>query len=128
MEPTMTVEGRLGSDPELRFTARGDAVATFDIANTRRVKRGDEWEDGPTSWFRVTCWKRLAEHVADQARKGDLVLVHGNPEIETYEKDGENRKAFRLTARSVGLVLDGKWTVTRGTAAPHRPDPEIAPW
>jgi single-strand DNA-binding protein len=52
---TVTLIGNLTDDPELRSTANGAAVANFRLAVTPRVRQGDQWTDGETSFFRITC-------------------------------------------------------------------------
>lgn len=52
-----TFVGTLGGDVELKFTQAGLAVASFNVATSKRVKDGDGWKDGPTSWVRCTVWR-----------------------------------------------------------------------
>jgi Single-strand binding protein family len=63
--------------PELRYTPNGTQVANFRLAVTARVKDGDTWRDGETSFFRVNVWRQLAEHVAESLAKGDWAVVIG---------------------------------------------------
>jgi single-strand DNA-binding protein len=53
MDTFVTVVGNLTDDPELRFTPNGHAVANFRLAVTSRVREGDSWKDGDTSFFKV---------------------------------------------------------------------------
>jgi single-strand DNA-binding protein len=69
--------GNLTDDPELRFTPNGAAVANFRLAVTPRVKDGDTWKDGETSFFRVNVWRDLAEHATESLAKGTRVVVLG---------------------------------------------------
>jgi single-strand DNA-binding protein len=94
MADTQTVlVGNLTADPELRVIQSGVAVANLRLAVTPRVKDGDQWRDGETSYFSVTCWRDLAEHVADSLHKGARVVVAGRlrqrswetPEVEADE-------------------------------------------
>jgi single stranded DNA-binding protein len=73
----VTLTGNLTDDPDLRFTPNGNPVATFRLAVTARVKDGDSWRDGETSFFRVNVWRQLAEHVAESLTKGDRAVVIG---------------------------------------------------
>jgi len=59
----VTLIGNLTDDPELKHLPNGSAVANFRIAVTPRVKDGDTWRDGDTSYFRVNAWRQLAENV-----------------------------------------------------------------
>ena len=102
---TCVIEGRIGKDPEPKFTKNGDTYTKFGVAVTERVKNGDQWEDGETSWYNVTCWKTLAETVSDTINKGDLILVSGRLKMETWSgDDGVERTAPAIAADSVGLV------------------------
>jgi single-strand DNA-binding protein len=70
----VTITGNLTDDPELRFTPNGAAVANFRVAVTARVRDGETWRDGDTSYFRINCWRQLAEHVIPK-------LAPGSPEV-----------------------------------------------
>jgi Single-strand binding protein family len=65
----VTITGNLTDDPELKHTPNGNLVANFRIAVTTRVKDGDSWRDGDTSFFRVNAWRQLAEHVTESLTK-----------------------------------------------------------
>ena len=108
--------GNLTDDPELRFTPNGAAVANFRLAVTPRVREGDQWKDGETSFFRVNCWRQLAEHTTDSLSKGDRALVIGRLKARSWEdKDtGERRSVVEVEAEEVGPSL--KWA----TAKPQR--------
>jgi single-strand DNA-binding protein len=113
-ETTITIAGNLTSDPELRFTPNGAPVANFTVAVTPRVKDGDGWRDGETSFFRCAAWRTLAEHVAELA-KGDRVLVYGTLRQRSWQtEDGERRSSVEVQAEEVGASL--KWA----TAKPQR--------
>ena len=108
--------GNLTDDPELRFTPNGAAVANFRLAVTPRVREGDTWKDGETSFFRINAWRDLATHTADSLSKGDRALVLGRLRSRSWEdKDtGERRSVVEVEAEEVGPSL--KWA----TATPER--------
>jgi single-stranded DNA-binding protein len=81
----VTITGNLTDDPELKHTPNGHAVANFRRAVTARVKDGDTWKDGETSFFRVNVWRQLAEHVSDSLAKGDRALVVGRLKSRSWE-------------------------------------------
>lgn len=101
----ITLIGSLGNDPELRFTPSGAAVATFNLAVTERIKNGDQWEDGDTTWYRCTAWRDYAEHISESLRKGIQVMVLGRHKIRTYEKDGVQRQSNEVQVDEVGPTL-----------------------
>jgi single-strand DNA-binding protein len=74
--------GNLTDDPELRFTPNGAAVANFRLAVTPRVREGDSWKDGETSFFRINVWRQQAENAAETLQKGTRCIV---TEVEADE-------------------------------------------
>ena len=105
---TVTLIGNLTDDPELRFTPNGAAVANFRLAVTPRVKDGDAWRDGDTSFFRVNCWRQLAENVAESLGKGARAIVIGRLRMRSWETDaGEKRSVVEVEADEVAPSL--KW-------------------
>lgn len=109
---TITVVGNLTADPELRFTASGKAVASLNVAESQRVKDGDQWRDGDTTYWRVTAWDGLAEHIGDSLAKGLRVIVTGRVTSRTYEtREGEKRTVYEITADAVGPDL--KWATAK---------------
>ena len=78
--------GDLTDDPELRFTQSGVPVANFRVAVTPRVPDGQGgFQDGETSFLRVTAWRSLAENVADSLGKGARVVVLGRLRTSSWE-------------------------------------------
>jgi single-strand DNA-binding protein len=112
----VSLVGNLTDDPELRFTPGGTQVGSFRLAVTPRVREGDSWKDGETSFFRVNVWRDLASHTAESLSKGDRALVIGRLKARSWEdKDtGERRSVVEVEAEEVGLSL--KWA----TATPQR--------
>lgn len=103
----VTLIGNLTSDPELRFTPSGAAVASFTVAVSKRVK--DEqgtWKDGPSSFVRCSVWRQYAEHVGDSLAKGNRVIVVGQMSQREYEdKQGEKRSVWECLVDEVGPAL-----------------------
>lgn len=100
MAGDVTLRGRLGRDPELRFTQTGKPVASLSVVTDRRQKDADgNWESVDTTWWRVTCWDQLAENVAETLTKGDAVIVVGMASLQEYEgKDGDTRQSLSVNA------------------------------
>jgi single-strand DNA-binding protein len=113
-DTSVTIIGNLTEDPELRFTPNGVPVAALTVAVTSRTKVGDSWEDGETSFFRVSVWREYAENVADSLHKGNRVVVVGTLTIEKWETpDGEPRSAAKITASEVTPSL--RWATAEVT-------------
>jgi single-strand DNA-binding protein len=107
-ETTITVIGNLTSDPELRFTPSGSAVANFTIASTPRTfdRQSNEWKDGETLFLRASVWKEAAENVAESLTKGMRVIVSGRLKSRSYEtKEGEKRTVIELEVDEIGPSL-----------------------
>lgn len=104
-EPVISVCGNATNDAEIRFLATGAAVASFSLACTPRMKKGDQWEDGETVFYRVTAWRQMAENVGESVRKGMRVVVTGRLKVRTYEKDGERRTSVEIDAEHCGPDL-----------------------
>jgi single-strand DNA-binding protein len=127
-EPTIALGGHLGGDPELRFTPNGVPVCDIRVATTPRRQVGDTWQDRETLWFKVACWKQLAEHVAASFKKGDRVLVQGKLLQETYERrDGSTGINLVVDAALVGAdvgraPVDVKRPVRAGSSADLMPE------
>jgi len=107
-ETQLTVIGNLTSDPELRFTPSGSAVANFTIASTPRTfdRQSNEWKDGETLFLRASIWNAAAENVAESLTKGMRVIVSGRLKSRTYEtKEGEKRTVMELEIDEIGPSL-----------------------
>jgi single-strand DNA-binding protein len=97
--------GRLTQDPELRHTGSGVAVAHFTLA----VDRGYTNQQGEreTDFIDISCWRELAETVAQHLQKGRLVAVQGSLQIRRYETaDGQQRRAAEVRADRVKFLPD----------------------
>jgi single-strand DNA-binding protein len=111
----VTLSGNLTDDPDLRFTPNGTAVANFRLAVTARIKDGDNWRDGDTSYFRINVWRQLAEHAADSLTKGDRAVVIGRLKSRSWETpEGDKRSVVEVEADEIAPSL--RWA----TAKPER--------
>lgn len=107
-ETVITVVGNLTSDPELRYTQTGLAVANFTIASTpRTLDRGsNEWKDGEALFLRASVWREYAEQVAGSLTKGTRVVAVGRLKQRSYEtKEGEKRTSIELEIDEIGPSL-----------------------
>lgn len=112
----VTLVGNITADPELRFTPSGAAVASFTVAVSKRVKDGDKWIDGPSSFVRCSVWRQYAENVGDSLAKGNRVIVVGQMAQREYEdKSGEKRSVWECQVDEVGPAL--RYATARPTKA-----------
>lgn len=124
----ITVRGRVGNDPTAREVKDGELVVTsFRLAHTPRVldRHTNLWRDQGTSWFQVSCWRRLAVNVVDSVSKGQPVVVHGRLAIKEWTTpEGEVRTRAEIAADSVGFDLDhGRGTFEKVNGSQRRPEP-----
>ncbi len=107
-ETIITVVGNLTSDPELRYTQNGLAVANFTIASTPRTfdRQSNEFKDGEALFLRASVWRDFAEHVAGSLTKGSRVVATGRLKQRSYEtKEGEKRTSIELEVDEIGPSL-----------------------
>jgi len=99
----VTLTGRAGRDPEVRFFESGTAVASFSLAVDGFSKGGEK----PTHWIDVKVWGKSAQFCADYLRKGGKVGVAGRLEQEKWTtKDGDERTKLVVVADRVELLGD----------------------
>lgn len=107
-ETVITVVGNLTSDPELRFTPNGAAVANFTVASTPRIfdRASNEFKDGETLFLRCSVWREMGENVAESLQRGTRVIVQGRLKSRSFEtKEGEKRTVMELDVDEVGPSL-----------------------
>ena len=107
-ETVITVIGNLTSDPELRFTPSGAAVANFTVASTPRTfdRQSQEWKDGEALFLRCSVWRQAAENVAESLTRGSRVMAQGRLKQRTFEtKEGEKRSVIELEVDEIGPSL-----------------------
>jgi len=100
--------GRLGKDPDVRYTQSGTAVANFSIATS------EEWKDkntgrkqSKTEWHRVVAWRKLAELCNEYLQKGSEVYVEGSLQTKEWEtNDGQKRRTTEVLAHNIQFIGD----------------------
>jgi single-strand DNA-binding protein len=113
MSSPLTLTGRLGQDPELRFSPSGIAIVRLSIVTSRRVKdqASGEWSDADVTWWDCTAFKQLAENCASSLAKGMAVVASGRVVQENWEdKEGQKRSKLAVKIDAIGPDL------TRATA------------
>lgn len=97
--------GRLGRDPEVRYTQGGKAVANFSVATDHGSR-----DNKKTEWHRIVVWDKLAELCGQYLTKGRQVYVEGRLQTRDWEKDGVKRSSTEIVAHTVtflGGMSDG---------------------
>lgn len=130
MDSHIVVTGNVGTDIDWREGEGYDGRALFRLACTPRYEAGGEYFDGPTTWYRVACYRRLAARVRECVRKGDPVVVGGKLTTRRWtDADGVEHELIELSADWVGHDLRfGQSTFARTrrdtATAPERTAPE----
>jgi single-strand DNA-binding protein len=104
LNKTMLI-GRLGQDPELKYTPSGVAVLTLSIATNTTFKDQSGKTTENTEWHRVIIWRKLAEIINQYAKKGSRVYVEGRLVTRSWkDKSGEKKYTTEIQAESVQLL------------------------
>ena len=100
--------GRLGADPEIRFTPDGTMVANLRLATDESYKSKDGEKVQKTEWHRIVTFKKLAEICQSYLSKGKQIYIEGRLQTRTWEdKDGVKRSTTEIIASNMRM-LDGK--------------------
>ena len=97
----VTLVGRIGQDPEIRYLENSVAVGRFAIAYAESYKDKDgNWQKKDTEWYDIVVWRNLAERAKTELTKGKLVFIEGKLSARRWEdKDGNKRKTMEIVAR-----------------------------
>jgi len=98
--------GNVGKDPEMRYTANGNAVTTFSLAVNRNFQSTEGERREETDWFEIVTWNKLAELCSQFLQKGRQAFVEGRLHTRSWEgQDGQRRYRTEVVAQTV-LFLD----------------------
>ena len=121
--------GNVTRDPELRFTQGGAAVCDFGVAWN---SKNPVTEEEKAHFFDVTCWRQLAENVAESVTRGMRVVVYGRLDYQSWEtQNGEKRSTVKVLADEVSPSI--KWATAqvskneRGGGGPSQPSQSNSP-
>jgi single-strand DNA-binding protein len=103
--------GRLGRDPETRYTGGGQAVANFSVATDETYKDKNGERQKRTEWHKIVVWGKQAEIAQQYLKKGSLIFIEGRIQSrEWQDKEGQKRTSFEIVAtnfRMLGGRADG---------------------
>jgi single-strand DNA-binding protein len=87
--------GNVGKDPEIKFAATGNAVASFSIATSERFKdKNGEWQDR-TEWHNLVAFGKLAEIIRDYVKKGSKLYVEGSLRTQSWDDKASGQKRYK---------------------------------
>jgi single-strand DNA-binding protein len=119
--------GRLGKDPEVKYTPSGTPVAKFTLATDEVFKDRAGEQQRRTEWHTIVAWSKLAEICGEYLVKGKQVYIEGSIRSRQWEdQTGNKRTAYEIVARDMKM-LGSRADSDRGGVAPGRaaPPPEI---
>jgi single-strand DNA-binding protein len=97
--------GRLGRDPETRYTGGGQAVANFSVATDESYKDKNGERQKRTEWHRITAWGKLGEICQQYLKKGTMVYIEGRIQSrEWQDKEGQKRTSFDIVANTMKML------------------------
>jgi single-strand DNA-binding protein len=97
--------GRLGRDPETRYTGGGQAVANFSLATDESYKDRNGERQKRTEWHKIVVWGKQAEIAQQYLKKGSLVFVEGRIQSrEWQDKEGQKRTSFEIVANNFRML------------------------
>jgi single-strand DNA-binding protein len=100
--------GRVGRDPEMRYTPSGRPVTTFSVGTSRSWNTSDGERRTETEWFNVVSWSNLAEICKQYLSKDQLVYIEGRLQTRHWEdQDGNKRSATEIVASEM-IMLDDR--------------------
>jgi single-strand DNA-binding protein len=97
--------GRLGRDPETRYTGGGQAVANFSIATDETYKDKAGERQKRTEWHKIVVWGKQAEIAQQYLKKGSLIFIEGRIQSrEWQDKEGQKRTSFEIVATNFRML------------------------
>lgn len=110
--------GRLGRDPETRYTSGGHAVANFSVATDESYKDRNGERQKRTEWHKIVVWGKQAEIAQQYLKKGSLVFIEGRIQSrEWQDKEGQKRTAFEIVANNFRMLGGRAEGMAAGAAA-----------
>lgn len=115
--------GRLGRDPEMRYTPSGKPVTTFSVAVSRNWNTSDGERRSETEWFNIVAWGSLAEICKEYLIKGQSVYVEGRLQTRHWDDEkGNKRTSVEIVANE--MIMLGERRENNDTAADEIPNEE----
>jgi single-strand DNA-binding protein len=97
--------GRLGRDPETRYTSGGQAVANFSVATDESYKDRNGERQKRTEWHKIVVWGKQAEIAQQYLKKGSLIFIEGRIQSrEWQDKEGQKRTSFEIVATNFRML------------------------
>jgi len=123
------IVGRLGNDPEIRYTQQGVGVTNFNVATSENWMDKAGLKQERTEWHRIVVWGKMAETCSQYLAKGRQVFVEGRLQTRQWEdKEGGKRYTTEIVASTVQFLDRGdKASISAGAGDEQGPLPEMPP-
>ena len=120
----VTLIGRLGADPQLRYTPSGKASATFNLATNASWKDQEGQQQERTDWHRIVAWGRLAEVMGEWLKKGSMVYLEGRLQTRNYDDaNGVKKYITEVVVNDMEMLGNKGESNSTGSAFPEEPQP-----
>ena len=120
--------GRLGRDPETRYTTGGQAVANFSLATDYSYKDRNGERQKKTEWHKIVVWRKLAEICQQYLKKGSLVYIDGRIKTrEWQDKEGQKRYSTEIIAGEMRMLGGRGEGATAGAGSASRSADDVEP-
>jgi len=96
--------GRIGRDPEIKYTQDGTAIANFSIAVSESWKSKDGQKKEKIEWVRCVAWRKLAEIIGEYVHKGQQIFVSGKFTSREWERDGIKRYISEIVVNDMQML------------------------
>lgn len=128
MIDTVTIVGRVATEPTPGRTSAGVPVTNFRLASTHRRfdAASGSWVDAATNWFSIAAFRQLAEHARASLRVGDSVIVSGRLRVRPWESNGKQGTSVDIDADTIGHDLRWGTTAYRPSTRPSPTDVEVS--
>ena len=115
--------GRLGRDPETRYTSGGQAVCNFTLATDSSYKDRSGERQKKTEWHRIVLWGKLAEIAQQYLKKGQLVYIEGRIQTREWEdkRDGQKRTTTEIVGNEMRMLTSRAEGAAAGAGASAAP-------
>lgn len=126
------IMGRLGQDPELRYTSSQTPVCTLNVATSESWTRDGQKQE-QTEWHRVVVWNKAAENCSKYLAKGRAVFVEGKIQTRSWDdKNGQKRYTTEISANNVQFMPSSDSSrpeggSSRGFSGPDEPQANSFP-
>jgi len=110
------IVGRLGTDPEVRYTNNGTAVTNFSVATSENWSDKEGNKQERTEWHRIVVWGKMGEICSQYLKKGRQVFLEGRIQTRSWEdKEGQKRYTTEIVAQNVQFLGNKEGTSTSAT-------------